>query len=200
MEVLLDGGDGARAFLEGEPSVLAHVSLLVERVVRTFHAPDSDTPKDLVQEIMSRLCANLRGGRFRGAASLDTYAQSVARYTCIEILRRRRCELHLEVEHLASSASWSGPEEWLLRREEFESHLRAFSTLAPDCQELLRLVFGDGLSYRELAERLGISEGALKSRIHRCRLALRVAAGPARQGDRPSGELTSTPHHRGESV
>src|SRR5262249_43186191 len=108
----------------------------MEHVVHSFPAADVETQKDLVQEAMARLCASLRLGRFRGSASLQTYAQSVARYTCIEFLRRRRAESATEVERLPSRASWSRPEETLIRKEQLENQLRAYATLDPECREM----------------------------------------------------------------
>lgn len=174
-EVLLDSEKEIRAFLAGEPEPLRKVKQSVEQAVRSFHAADAETRKDLVQEAMARLCAGLRSGRFRGEASLSTYASSVARYTCIEWLRERRLERKPAKESLPSSASWSRPEELLIRKEELESQLRAFETLPADAREILHLVFVENLSYREVAERLGLKEATLRSRIHRCRSALRAA-------------------------
>lgn len=147
---------------------------LVEQIVRSFHGLDGETPNDLVQEILSRILANLRAERFRGDSSFETYVQSVARYTCIDARRQRRFGAPVDVEVLPSAASWSCPEEWLIRNEEFQSHLRAFASLPAECRELLRLIFVEKRTYREVAESLGLTEGALKSRIHRCRLALRA--------------------------
>ena len=174
-DVPLDSEREIRAFLAGEPQPLARVRRSIEHAVRSFRTADGETQKDLVQETMTRLCASLREGRFRGDASLLTYAISVARYTCIEWLRRRRLETAPTTENLPSPDSWARPEELLIRKEEFESQVRAFASLPPDAREILYLVFVEQLSYREVAERLGVNEGTLRSRIFRCRLALRAA-------------------------
>jgi RNA polymerase sigma-70 factor (ECF subfamily) len=198
MEVPLDVSREVQAFLQGEPLSLAQVRRSIEQVVRTFHAADSETQKDLVQEAMTRLYASLRAGRFRGTASLDTYAQSVARYTCIESLRRQRAEGDPSVEELPSAASWSRPEEMLIRKEEFENQLRAFGALTPDTREILRLVFFERLSYREVAVRLGVNEGTLRSRIHRCRSALRAAVDQTSDADRRSAVSSAAPRLPGD--
>jgi RNA polymerase sigma-70 factor (ECF subfamily) len=175
-EVSLDSEREILAFLAGEPEPLTRARRAIEQTVRSFSAADDESRKDLAQEAMVRLCASLRSGRFRRAASLHTYATSVARFTCIEWLRRRRLEGKQATESMPSSASWSRPEELLLRKEEFENHLRAFESLPSDARKLLQLVFVENLSYRELAARLGVNEGTLRARIHRCRSALRAAA------------------------
>jgi len=62
--------------------------------------------------------------------------------------------------------------------EEHARNLEVLAGLPPDCRELLRMVFVDRLSYREIGLKLGISEGAIKTRVHRCRAACRLRAAP----------------------
>jgi RNA polymerase sigma-70 factor (ECF subfamily) len=120
---------------------------------------------------------NLTSGQFRGEASLRTYAARVARYTCLEHLRRRRPEVVLDADNVPSQDRWSGPEESFLWTEEHLQNLEIFSSLPRECRELLRMVFVDRLPYREIGLKLGISEGAIKTRVHRCRAAFRRNAG-----------------------
>lgn len=173
------GGDPdgeVAGFLEGDTRVIGGVREAVDRVVRSFQFPDSALNKDLAQDSLMRLFVNLSAGRFRGDSSLATYARRVARYTCLEHLRRRRFEVGLDPEVVASRARWAEPEESFLWTEEHLRNLEIFASLPPDCRELLKLVFIEGRSYREIGVRLGVSEGAIKTRVHRCRRALREAA------------------------
>lgn len=197
--MLLEREREIQAFLAGDPRLLELVRDSIGHVVRSFHAADGETQKDLVQEAMTRLCASLRSGRFRGDATLETYAHSIARYTCIEFLRRKRVEIHPDVESLPSGASWSGPEEMLIRGQEVETHLRAYAALEPDCRELLHLVFVENRSYREVADLFGITEAALKSRIHRCRLALRAGARPGRGAVQSAAAPADNPRNGGQN-
>ena len=164
-------------FLKGDPRVVGMVREGVERVVRSFQFPTGGLSRDLVQDTLTRVFENLAGGQFRGDASLKTYARRVARYTCLEYLRRRRYEVDLDPDRVPSSDTWSAPEESFLWTEEHLHNLEIFSCLTPDCREILRLVFIERLPYREIAGQLGISEGAVKTRVHRCRVSFRKAAG-----------------------
>jgi RNA polymerase sigma-70 factor (ECF subfamily) len=87
----------------------------------------------------------------------------------------------LDPEGLRAADRWSAPEDSFLWTEEHLRNLQAFASLPAECREILRLVGVEGVSYREIAGRLGITEGALKSRIHRCRLACREAAAAQRR-------------------
>lgn len=166
----------AEAFLRGDPAYLASVEKAVRATVRSFRFANADVERDLVQETLSRTLANLAGQRFLGEASLLTYARTIARYSSLEHIRRRRQEVALDPEVLAAGARGSGPEASFLSSEEHRRNLAAFASLSPDCREVLRLICLEGCSYREVAARLGISEASLKSRIHRCRLSCREAA------------------------
>ena len=50
---------------------------------------------------------------------------------------------------------------------------RALREMAAEDREILALKHLDGLSYRELAERLGVPEGTVMSRLYRARERLR---------------------------
>ena len=168
--------DLVEAFLKGDPDVVARLRGLVRSVVRSFRLAGA-VETDLVQDALTRIFANLSGGQYRGDSSLETYARRIARFTCLEHIRRRRREVRLDAASLASRARWAEPEDAFLWSEEHLRNLRIFSCLPADCRELLRLVFVEGLSYREIAGRLGITEGAIKTRVCRCRQTFRRAAG-----------------------
>ena len=169
------------AFLRGDPTELAHVEKAVRSIVRSFRFGDGDLERDLVQETLSRTLDSLSVQRFRGIASLRTYACNVARYTCLEHIRRRRQEVAFDADLHPGGDRWPAPEEFYISLEEHRRNLEAFAALPHESREILRLICVEGASYREVATRLGISEGALKSRIHRFRLSCREAArAPAR--------------------
>jgi RNA polymerase sigma-70 factor (ECF subfamily) len=170
--------DEVAAFVRGDPIRVSSVQAAVRATVRSFRFGNPDLERDLVQETLRRTLTSLADHRFQGDASLQTYARHVARYTCLEHIRRRRNEVAFDPElHPARDLS-SAPEASFLSTEEHRRNLRAFASLPPDCREILCMICLDGASYREVAARLGVSEAALKSRIHRCRLTCREAAKP----------------------
>lgn len=165
------------AFLSGDPERLKEIEEAVRLVVRSFQFADRDLDGDLVHDALGRVLTNLSAGRYRGEASLKTYARNVARYTCLEHIRRRRREVEVDPEALSSGELWSAPERSFLWAEEHLRNLQAFASLPADCREILTMVCLEGASYREVASRLRITEAALRSKIHRCRLICREAAG-----------------------
>ncbi len=169
--------DEVAGFLRGDRAPVAAMHAAVQAVVRSFQFPHGEQDRELVQDALSRIVQNLTAGQFRGEASLKTYAQRVAKYTCLEHLRRQRFDVKMDLESIPSRARWSEPEELLLWTEEHLRNLQAFAALPGESRELLRLIFLEGLSYVEVAQRLGVSEGAIKSRVHRVRLTCREATG-----------------------
>jgi RNA polymerase sigma factor (sigma-70 family) len=164
------------SFLAGSSGAHERVRSAVERVVRSFHAVlRTGWEPELVQETLGRVFLGLVLGRFRGAASLKTYAENVARHVCLEHARRLRRRRELTGDELATESSGPGPEESLLRAEEHRRNLRGFAALPADCRELFALLFVEGLSYAEIARRAGVTESAIRSRVHRCRLAASLA-------------------------
>jgi len=161
------------AFLAGDTRLVAEVERAIRGTVRSFRLRERDVECDLVQEALARTCEGVGNPRFRNEATIATYARNVARYTTLEFLRKRRREVALDPETLPAAASWSAPDGGLLSEERHRRNAEAFAALPAECREILSLIYLDGCSYREVASQLSISEAALKSRIHRCRLTCR---------------------------
>jgi RNA polymerase sigma-70 factor (ECF subfamily) len=65
------------------------------------------------------------------------------------------------------------PEEQLLVRESYRNVLSAMQKLKKSQRDLLALTVSSDLSYREIANILGISEANVKVKVHRARILLR---------------------------
>ncbi len=120
---------------------------------------------------------------FEGRSSVSTWLYRIAANEALMLLRRKRPEIHLEHTDAQDSSGdltpsqfldWSGlPEDQLLSGEAKQQIDAAIQAL-PD---LLRLVFVlrdvEGLSIKETAEALDLSETNVKTRLLRARLRLR---------------------------
>ena len=142
---------------------------------------DPSAAEDIVQETFVSAMTHL--DRFEGRSSLGTWLYRVGYNASLDWLRRRRDEPLPADEPGDESDAVPLPRslvEWTLTPEsrqaegEMAAELdRAIGTLP----ESLRVVFVlrdvDELSTQETAEALGLTEGAVKVRLHRARLALR---------------------------
>ena len=145
------------------------VRAAVQGAVSGFPLP-WDERKDAAQEALGRIVGALRSGRFREGSALTSFAFGVARFVCLEKLRRAGSAEPLEANAPARPV---GPEEWLLRKEHHRQSIAALSRLSRTSREILYLIFVERLSYREAGRLLGLTEGAVKSRVHRWRRGLR---------------------------
>jgi RNA polymerase sigma factor (sigma-70 family) len=89
--------------------------------------------------------------------------------------RRKLVERFAESGLAPSEALDADPLAWLLAEEEQQLVRRAIGTLARRDAELLLLKYTEDWSYRELADRLGVSTSAVEARLHRARGRMRTA-------------------------
>jgi RNA polymerase sigma factor (sigma-70 family) len=76
-------------------------------------------------------------------------------------------QVFAEEEPLRASSGAPSPEHIWLAKEKLEALLTAIETLPPRTQKALRLMREDGLSYEELAQRLGIQTHRARRLIER---------------------------------
>lgn len=145
---------------------------------------DPDEAEGVVQESFIAACAKMDG--FRGESALRTWLHRIVVNTALMRLRRRRPE-RLRIDPANEDARLplllaNNPEEPLkavLDRELGDELSQAIMQLPETLRTAFVLRELEGLSTREAAEALGISEAALKVRLHRARAALRGELGQA---------------------
>jgi len=136
--------------------------------------------EDVLQESLLTMARGVRD--FRGASSISTWLFTIARSFCIKKRRKSRFappELHSldgepgrEAARVADTAK--SAEEVLAGRQVDEALEQAIGALDPKYREVLVLRDVEGLTAAEVAAVLGIREQAVKSRLHRARLAVRA--------------------------
>jgi RNA polymerase sigma-70 factor (ECF subfamily) len=160
---------------------------LVERHAPAVHrfgvrmCADPEDAKDVVQETLLAAARGLRD--FRGAASLSTWLFTIARSFCIK-KRRTRVGAPKELVSLESGGAHAlvarerAPDEEAEQRELGRALDAAIDALEPIYREVLVLRDVEGLTAPEVATVLGIGVDAVKSRLHRARVAVRDALAP----------------------
>jgi len=103
---------------------------------------------------------------------------TIGRNLVLDALRKRKHD-PLEIDDVEQPVD--GQEHYLMVRDEYRQVLAAMRHLEDDERDLLSLVVSSGLSYRELAEIIGLSEANVKVKIHRARKKLRTFLGAERQ-------------------
>lgn len=151
--------------------------------------------EDVVQDTM--LAAMRTLGGFRGQAQVSTWLYQIARSFCIKKRRRTRSVIHADAslsdEESAEMRALSSPDmmadERMDQAQLAEAVQHAMDGLAPMYREVLLLRDVEGLTAPEVADALGLKVEAVKSRLHRARLAVRAQVAPLLQKPvTPEGE------------
>jgi RNA polymerase sigma-70 factor (ECF subfamily) len=178
----------------GDTDALERLLARVQGRVLRFGMKMCGDPEDAREVLQETLIAVARSVRdFAGASSLSTWLYKIAHSFCIK--RRRTSKFApAQVVSLDRDASREvaglrdparAPDETLLARELERALAEAFATLPPEQREVLLLRDVEGLSAGEVAEVLGTSAEAVKSRLHRARVALRARLAPLLRGEEP---------------
>jgi RNA polymerase sigma-70 factor, ECF subfamily len=140
------------------------------------HPEDAE---DVLQDSMISIARSLRD--YRGTASLSTWLFSITRSFCI---KKRRKGKHAPdqtptADGLDRAVSEDlSPEEQVHKAAVWRTVQAAIATLEPEYREVLILRDIEGLSAKEVGAVVDASVGAVKSRLHRARAALREALVP----------------------
>jgi RNA polymerase sigma-70 factor (ECF subfamily) len=159
------------------------VTGLVRRIIPLRHAVE-----DVVQVVFIKMVRRL--GSLRDPAMFEQWLFALARNAALDFIRRRRCQPTLVFDDLEGVAA---PDHGALVVEEIMAALdRALKQLSPRDRQLVRLIV-EGNSYRVVAEREGLSVGAVKVRLHRVRPLLRTCVREAIGAQSPAGRKWNPP-------
>jgi RNA polymerase sigma-70 factor (ECF subfamily) len=144
---------------------------------------DEEDAKDVLQETMIAAARTIP--EFRGTSAVSTWLYAIARSFCIKKRRtskfapERIDSLEAHAEQAAEIAdSRRTPEEDVAGRQLQAALDSAIGSLDPMYREVLTLRDVEGLSAAEVAEVMGLSVEAVKSRLHRARTAIRERIAP----------------------
>jgi RNA polymerase sigma-70 factor, ECF subfamily len=160
--------------------------------------------EDVTQQTFLSAVENLNG--FRGDASFATWLLRIATYAALKVIRKKRgldtvslegvteeADSYGTIPHPEYIADWRQSPEQLVHKHEIQ---RLLDDALAKLDEKHRLVFllrdVEGLSVKETAEALGLSEANTKVRLLRARLQLRELLTQA-LGD-PERRVARVPH------
>jgi RNA polymerase sigma-70 factor, ECF subfamily len=179
-----------------------HVDLIYRYAYRL--CGETEAAKDLVQETFLNAYRGLKD--FRGEARISTWLYTIASRVCIRMRRKRKGEPERELSlddfvptsegefRLQVPMEGLSPEEALQNKELRQALDQAIEKLPGKYRVALVLSDMEGLSAKEVGTIMGLTERAVKSRLHRARLFVRrelSANGITRHDDHSSGGLRS---------
>lgn len=168
----------------GDPESFAHlVDRHAERLARLCERllGNPEEARDAVQEVLLKAYRN--AGRYRPRGKVYTWLYRIAVNHCLNRLRRRKVVRFLsfgEMKPIAPESpdfdppdSAPDPLRRLAARRRWQQTRRQIDSLPEGQRAVLVLARFEGLRYREIAEILDITEGAVESRLHRAMTRLR---------------------------
>lgn len=151
-------GEAYRLLLE---SVLPELRGFLRKRVR-----DGEEVEDLVQEVL--LTVHRARHTYDPARPFEPWLYAIARHTAVDSFRRNDGRRRFEVAAQESAEASLGEE--CQGEVSLEGALRSLPETQREAVEMVKI---EGLTMEEAAARAGVSEGALRVRIHRAYRALR---------------------------
>ena len=136
---------------------------------------NSEAAEDATQEVFVKMLKH--ANQFNGEAKLSTWLFSIAANWCRDYLRKgdNKPKESDDVLVTLPAAATESPHHRLEQRENELRIQKALAMLTPDQREAILLSRYQGLSYAEIAQISGCSEGAVKTRVFRAMETLKKA-------------------------
>jgi len=160
---------------------------------------DAEEARDATQEVFVK--AFRKAGSYRPRGQVYTWLYRIAVNHCLNRLRRRKVvrflqlsgpggdEMEGDAPPLDPASDAPDPLAELESRRRWQAARRALAALPPNQRAVLVLVRFEGLACKEVAEVLGISLGAVESRLFRAmrnlEAALAAATADGETGEKP---------------
>lgn len=161
VELVLEGDNAAFEYLFNRYRDAIH-RLLVQRL--NGGTNDAD---DLLQETFVKVYINLH--RYNPEYTFGQWVYSIARNTFIDFVRRRQDDLSIDERFSAPAASGPTPEESFIRLQQRTQIEQYLERLSPRYRTLIIMRFFEEYSYEEIAAKLSLPLGTVKTQIHRAR-------------------------------
>ncbi len=131
---------------------------------------DDAESKDVVHDIFARLLDSPRDLREETA---ESYLLTSVRNRCLNVIRNRQIQERVEHLYLLDLDTSITPTERL--EEELKALQKGISRLEPPvCRAIIMQHFRDGITFREIASRLGVSETTVYKHLRRALSQLRT--------------------------
>lgn len=135
---------------------------------------DAELAEDVVQEVFASLYRVRK--ELVISTTLSGYLHTLLKHKVLDEVRRQLVRNKYREEWLRESVPVTGDMEaaGLLQEKEAQSLIDQAGAQMPErCREVFLLRYGEQLSYKEIAQRLGLSEKTVEGHLHRARKILK---------------------------
>ncbi|WP_327353764.1 RNA polymerase sigma factor [Streptomyces sp. NBC_01304] len=175
-----------KAAQDGDVTSLTTVVMESQPHVRKFALSLCSSPQDAEDAAQEALIILYRKiGTLRATGALASWMFRIVRNECLRQVRQLVSRSDDALDAGPEASAEPSAEDAVLHRLEGERIAAAVCALPPDQRQVLILRDVQGLPGRTVARSLGLSNAAMKSRLHRARAVLRHSLTAP---DRPAGE------------
>ena len=160
VELVLEGDDRAFEYLFNRYRDAIH-RLFVQRL---GGVNDAD---DLLQETFIKVYMNLH--RYSPEYTFGQWLYTIARNTFIDYVRKRQDDLPIDEKFSSPASNTPTPEESVISMQQRTQIEHYLERLTPRYRTLIVMRFFDEYSYEEIAAKLTLPLGTVKTQIHRAR-------------------------------
>jgi len=155
------------------------MAMTTEKIWEEFHprlkqfilkrVPDEQNAEDILQDVFLKI--HTRIDTLRDEEKLQSWMYQIARNTIADYYREHKATIELPEAHLLPEEPIVGDD---VVKDLIPSVKAMVNSLPDEYREALILTEYEGLTQRELAERLGLSFSGAKSRVQRAREKLKT--------------------------
>ena len=168
-QLSLDDRNLVAGFLQGDGAALKQVDALVLAAARPYRSRLNIWWDDLLQDVRLKIYELFIKDGFRGDSGLKTYIWKLVNHTCIDYLRKHKNKRLSALEDLPDSEHLQAKESGELRSSALNLGLLHILEKVPQtCRQLWQMILA-GMDYRQMSEKVELSEEALRVRVYRCR-------------------------------
>ncbi len=168
--IIADDATLVDAALEGDHRAFeALITRYREAIYRLMIARTGSThdANDLIQETLIKVYVNLP--RYSKQYTFGQWIYTIARNTLIDSQRRRHDDFSLDDRFSISDAKNPSPEQSVINNQDRTLIENSINRLSATHAQLFRMRFIEEYSYEEIAEKLQMPLGSVKTNIHRAR-------------------------------
>lgn len=169
---------------EGDQGALAELVRRYQNDIFRFclhYVRDVERAKEMSQETFIRVY--VARARFDANRKFRPWLLCIARNLCLNEIKRKKAVSMESLEEYASTArdesgdvlrySADGPDQLLIASERRAMVAEALAKLDPESREIVTLRFFERMQARDIAEVVGSTEGAVRTRLHRILKSMR---------------------------
>lgn len=138
---------------------------------------NTDVADDLLSETFLKAFTNIN--KFTKDISFEMWLKTIANHHSIDFIRsvtKNKNDVYIDDDQLSEfiHSDYSNPEKEMIKKEEYAQFENALQGLISRPKEVLTYRYQDGLSYQEIADKLGLNIGTIKHYIHKYKNKLKA--------------------------